>query len=223
MHYSPRSPSVTKQPPGHPYLHLAGLIVKGRRDLGITRGRLAQMIGCLNTSKTARRIFDFESGERFDTELLSRITSALGIPRQDIELAWLSDWMVLHRHWMHWIDERIQQCVIVAADDIPFHSIALRRHLPILRSAEHYAAHVACHFRQCVCLVFSRRVASCLDYRGRLISRVEALPHSLGEEFMHHGGYEVPGWSSHCQEVRSAQPCRYSLTDRFGRVSYSNK
>ena len=206
----------------HTYQYLAGLILQARRERGINRGKLAKMIGYQNLTKGARRISEFERGEHYDQELASRMASALGVPQVDFELAWLTDWSVLHRQWTSWVDEPIQQYVILATGDFRYRWIPIELHLTLLRTAEHFASRVARKFHLPTWLIFSRRIASHFDRRGHLTRRVEALPPSLGEAFVEFGGYSIAGWTRIPRDPALNRHRRFAVSNRQGEVFYSN-
>ena len=223
MHYSPRSLSVSKQSPGHPYLNLADLVTKVRRERRISRGKLARMIGYGNLTRGAHRINEFERGEGFDPELLTRMVAALGIPQAICDMAFLRDWSALYCRWNKWIDEPIPQQVIVALGDTRQRKITLSRRIPILRFAERFASRVARQHRLSVWMVFSRRLASHWDRQGRLTHRIEALPPCLGEPFVAHGGLTIFGWTPYPRITVRRLQRRFAMTNRYGVTVYSNK
>ena len=104
-------------------------------------------MGYRNVTKAAQQIYRFEQGEWYDEEQVNQMTSVLAIPREVSELAWLSDWAVLHRQWTDWIDVPIQQYVVVKVGDCSFQKIILPRHVPFLRSAERFATRSAREFQ----------------------------------------------------------------------------
>lgn len=225
MHYWAGSTMISKPSLGHPYLHLAELIKKGRREGGISRRRLAAIIGYVNLAKGTRRIEAFECGDRLDRALVSRMATALGIPQADVEMAWLADWWELLQRWNKWIDEPIPHCVVVEMKDANYLKIVIDRHVPMIRHVEHYATRVARRMGLPTWLIFSRRIASHFDRRGRLTGRVEAMPPSLGESFAELGGMTIPGWTSHFGAIESAPRAehpRFIITNRFGQIFQSD-
>lgn len=149
----------------------------------LSRGRLAGIIGYRNVSKGSRRIFAFESGLRLDRLLLAKIVDSLRMPKSEVELAWLGDWHDHYRRWEDWIDEPVPQSVLRLSVWGLYPWYAINRHIDRLRDAERLASRIAVNTNASSWLVFSRRVISCFDHRGRLVTRIEAIAPELGEPF----------------------------------------
>ena len=207
----------------HTYSNLADLIICVREGHRISRGQLAKLMGYRNLSKGSRRIESFERGQYFDYDLIALMANALHVPRDKCELAWFTDWCALQRQWTKWIDEPITQQVIISLGDMGYQRLVLRRLIPTLRPAEQYASRIARRSQQSTWLIFSRRVVSELDHRGRLIRRIESLPSKMGEAFVEFGGFVVPGWTRYERRFNSKCHLRYTVTDRYGTVTYTNE
>lgn len=220
MHFALRPPSLSNVLRSHAYPNVAYLIVNARQDQDVTHERLAQMLGCYDIAEASNRIVAFENGERFDPTLLDQMTSALEIPRQVVELAWLKDWTDLYRRWNRWIDEPISQFVFLATDDFGYELIPIVRHIFDYRTGERFASRIARRFNLPACLVFSRRAVSYFDRSGRLMHRVEALPPRLGEPFAEFGGYHVFEWNELLQNAAKNSHSHFAITNRSGVTEY---
>jgi len=193
--------------------------MNARHDRGVTHEMLASMIGYHDTEETSRLIFAFEQGELFEPELLDQLISALGISRDVTELAWLSDWAELYHRWTRWIDEPIQQMVLLCRDDFD-EGIPIRRRAPTLRIAERCTSRIARKVRSTAWMIYSRRIASQFDEQGRFVQRVEALPPKLGEPFVALGGFKVVGCSVFQPVGTLNQYRRYAKINRFAVTDY---
>lgn len=193
--------------------------MNARHDRGVTHETLARIIGFHNIEEASRLIFAFEQGELFEPELLTQLISALEISRDVTELAWLSDWAELYCQWVRWIDEPIQQMVLLCRDDFD-EGIPIRRRAPTLRIAERCTSRIARKVRSTAWMIYSRRIASQFDEQGRFVQRVEALPPKLGEPFVALGGFKVVGCSAFQPERALKEYRRYAKTNRFGVTVY---
>lgn len=220
MHFLLRLSSMASATSEHPYANLATLVVNTRHDCGVTHETLARMLGCHDIAEASNRIVAFENGERFDRELLDQMISAFEIPREVLELAWLKDWTELYRRWNRWIDEPISQFVFLATDDSGYELIPIVRHILDYRTGERFASRIARRFNRSACLVFSRRIVSHFDRKGRRTHRVEALPPRLGEPFAEFGGYHILEWNELLRDAAKNSHSHFAITNRSGVTEY---